>query len=143
VLNEEAEDLAARCPMGVFDIEDLGKKGGGRQAAVARPRDCTMCRECVREGPAKEKVKLRRVADHFIFSIESVGALPPERILKDVSVCLCPPPPIQPEGRNEGEVCVWTVCGQGYVCRGYPLLFARYGFTPLSPHPPFSASEQP
>lgn len=94
MLNEEAEDLAARCPMGVFDIEDLGgggsgKKGkagagGGKQAVVARPRDCTMCRECVREGPAKEKVKLRRVADHFIFSIESVGSLAPERILKDV-----------------------------------------------------------
>lgn len=104
MLNEEAADLAARCPMGVFDIEDLppagggggGKKGGksagggaggggGKQAVVARPRDCTVCRECVREGPAKEKVKLRRVADHFIFSIESVGSLAPERILKDVS----------------------------------------------------------
>lgn len=93
MLNEEAEDLAARCPMGVFDIEDLGgggnkKKGQGKQATVARPRDCTMCRECVRDGPAKEKVKLRRVADHFIFSIESVGSLPPERILKDVSAML-------------------------------------------------------
>lgn len=59
------------CPMNVFDIEDLGnaevsgKKGKGAKsskpsasgteeqsatarAVVARPRDCTMCRECVR-----------------------------------------------------------------------------------------------
>ena len=94
MVGAEAEDLAKRCPMQVFDIEDMGgsgKKGGGagqKQAVVARPRDCTMCRECVREGPAKERVQLRRVADHFIFSIESVGSLAPERILKDVSFCL-------------------------------------------------------
>jgi len=65
--------LQNMCPMNVFDIEDLGasettaKKGKGAKsvkpsassssaegqsatarAVVARPRDCTMCRECVR-----------------------------------------------------------------------------------------------
>ena len=30
--------------MQVFDIEDLGRKGGEGKAVVARPRDCTMCR---------------------------------------------------------------------------------------------------
>jgi len=84
ITGEEAEGLVKVCPMNVFDIEDLGgRKGGGKKAVVNRPRDCTMCRECIREGPAVEKVKLKRVADHFIFSIESVGALSPERILKD------------------------------------------------------------
>ena len=34
------------CPMQVFDIEDIGRKGGSPEgtAVVARPRDCTMCR---------------------------------------------------------------------------------------------------
>ena len=27
IVNEEAEELKRVCPMGVFDIEDLGKKG--------------------------------------------------------------------------------------------------------------------
>jgi len=84
IKGEEAEGLVKLCPMNVFDIEDMGgRKAGGKKAVVARPRDCTMCRECIREGAAMEKVKLKRVADHFIFSIESVGALSPERILKD------------------------------------------------------------
>lgn len=45
---------------------------------VARPRDCTMCRECIREPGWSDKVSLTRIADHFIFGIESVGMLPPK-----------------------------------------------------------------
>lgn len=94
--------------MNVFDIEDLG--GGQKKAFVARPRDCTMCRECIREGDWSDKIKLevrqqdrgakgggpltrvvgsavsccQRVADHFIFSIESVGSMAPDDILREV-----------------------------------------------------------
>jgi DNA-directed RNA polymerase I and III subunit RPAC1 len=50
----------------------------GKRATVARPRSCTLCRECIREEGWEEKVALRRVKDHFIFSIESTGALRPE-----------------------------------------------------------------
>ena len=49
--------------MGVFHIEDIGK--GHKKAVVARPRDCTMCRECLRDDWDK-KVKLQRIKDHFI-----------------------------------------------------------------------------
>lgn len=45
---------------------------------VSRQRDCTMCRECIREPGWSEKVSLSRIADHFIFNIESVGMLPPK-----------------------------------------------------------------
>ncbi|KAK4793997.1 hypothetical protein SAY86_011991 [Trapa natans] len=82
VLNEEikgkkAEILKQKCPVGVFDIEDLAD--GTKRAKVARPRACTLCRECVRDGEEWEKrISLRRVKDHFIFTIESTGALPPE-----------------------------------------------------------------
>jgi len=81
VLREEitgaaAEELVAKCPMKVFDIEDLPVK----QAIVKRPRNCTMCRECIREPEWDRRIKLLRVKDHFIFSIESTGILPPDAL---------------------------------------------------------------
>lgn len=71
----EAEQLVDICPMQVFDIEDTFAK-------VSRPRDCTMCRECIRKEGWEEKVQLRRVANHFIFTVESSGCLPPTEIVK-------------------------------------------------------------
>ncbi|XP_050367872.1 uncharacterized protein LOC126786172 [Argentina anserina] len=75
--DEQAEKLVATCPVKVFDIEDIGK--GKKRATVARPRKCTLCRECIREGKGwEDSLSLRRVKDHFIFTIESTGVLPPE-----------------------------------------------------------------
>ncbi|EXB51013.1 DNA-directed RNA polymerases I and III subunit RPAC1 [Morus notabilis] len=77
VEDEAAEELKAKCPVGVFDIEDIGK--GRKRATVARPRGCTLCRECIRGGQQwEDRVSLRRRKNHFIFNIESTGALPPE-----------------------------------------------------------------
>ncbi|KAL0888974.1 hypothetical protein Bca101_012957 [Brassica carinata] len=106
VEDDDAERLVQACPMKVFDIEDMGNgkeilcnsefytdswKTGRKRATVARPRDCTLCRQCVREnygeevkGEGKqrkewiENVALRRVKNHFIFKIESTGSLPPD-----------------------------------------------------------------
>lgn len=75
IKDEDAENLVAKCPVKVFDIEDLGK--GNKRAVVANPRACTLCRECIRGG-GEDLVELRRVKDHFIFTIESSGALPHE-----------------------------------------------------------------
>lgn len=75
IKNEAAENLVSKCPVKVFDIEDVGK--GQKRAVVANPRACTLCRECIRGG-GEDNVELRRVKDHFIFTIESAGALPPE-----------------------------------------------------------------
>ncbi|XP_022879176.1 DNA-directed RNA polymerases I and III subunit RPAC1-like isoform X6 [Olea europaea var. sylvestris] len=77
VEGEKAEELVKKCPVKVFDIEDIGKVGRKR-ATVARPRSCTLCRECIRGDDWDKYVTLRRVKDHFIFTIESTGALPPE-----------------------------------------------------------------
>ncbi|PRQ35101.1 putative DNA-directed RNA polymerase [Rosa chinensis] len=75
--DELAEKLVATCPVKVFDIEDIGN--GKKRATVARPRKCTLCRECIREGKGwEDSLSLRRVKDHFIFTIESTGVLPPE-----------------------------------------------------------------
>eukprot|EP01087_Luapelamoeba_hula_P005061 TRINITY_DN1514_c0_g1_i1.p1 TRINITY_DN1514_c0_g1~~TRINITY_DN1514_c0_g1_i1.p1 ORF type:complete len:374 (-),score=71.57 TRINITY_DN1514_c0_g1_i1:3-1124(-) len=80
VTGKDAKTLVDKCPMNVFDIEDLmGKK----TAVVARPRNCTMCRECIREPEWNDRVKLMRVKDHFIFSVESTGALPPHVLVEE------------------------------------------------------------
>lgn len=86
VLKQEVEDIEAeqlidKCPVKVFDIEDIG--GGKKRAVVARPRACTLCRECIREKPWEDLVEVRRVKDHFIFTIESTGALPPEMLFTE------------------------------------------------------------
>jgi DNA-directed RNA polymerases I and III subunit RPAC1 len=72
-----ATELKALCPMNVFDIEDS-------VAVTARPRDCTMCRECIRTDGWEngDRVKLTRVADHYIFTVESTGCLPPEVLVR-------------------------------------------------------------
>ncbi|KAJ4887381.1 RNA polymerase I subunit 43 [Raphanus sativus] len=98
VEDEDAERLVKACPQKVFDIEDMGN--GRKRARVARPRECTLCRQCVRknygedrnkdeeekewiENVGREKewvenVALRRVKNHFIFKIESTGSMPPD-----------------------------------------------------------------
>lgn len=63
-----AKGLKNLCPANVFDIED-------DHAVVRRPRDCTMCRECVREKPFSDHVELTRKRDHFIFDVESTGVM--------------------------------------------------------------------
>ncbi|XP_074320115.1 uncharacterized protein LOC141656924 [Silene latifolia] len=75
VCDERAEQLIKKCPANVFDIEDTP---AGRKATAARPRACTLCRECIQEEGWAEYVALRRKKDHFIFTIESTGALPPD-----------------------------------------------------------------
>lgn len=76
IKDEKAEELVKKCPVRVFDIEDIGK--GQKRATVVRPRSCTLCRECITGDDWEKLVAVRRVKDHFIFTIESTGALPPE-----------------------------------------------------------------
>lgn len=61
---EEAEELKKVCPVGVFDIEELAD--GKKKGVVARPRDCTLCRECIRKPEMAKRVRLAKVSDHFI-----------------------------------------------------------------------------
>lgn len=74
----DAMRLVESCPMGLFDIEDVG---GVRSAVVKDQRACTMCRNCIREPGWDNKIRLGRQIDHFIFSVESVGMIKPEELL--------------------------------------------------------------
>ena len=52
-------------------------------AVVANPRDCTLCRQCLSDPELSDKIKLNRIKDHFIFTIESTGALPPDVLFEE------------------------------------------------------------
>ncbi len=79
-------DKFARCfPRGVIGLEKITtaeakKKGSGYEghegemkAVVLDAMKDTVSRECLRHAEFKDKVKLGRIRDHFIYSIESTG----------------------------------------------------------------------
>eukprot|EP01064_Diplonema_japonicum_P017128 TRINITY_DN25188_c0_g1_i1.p1 TRINITY_DN25188_c0_g1~~TRINITY_DN25188_c0_g1_i1.p1 ORF type:complete len:353 (+),score=75.20 TRINITY_DN25188_c0_g1_i1:50-1108(+) len=69
VKGEEARYLKKRCPGEVFDIEDSGA------LVAARPKQCTMCRECIRSDlpMGAGNVELGLHKHGFEFHVESVG----------------------------------------------------------------------
>ncbi|GJN02261.1 hypothetical protein PR202_ga19593 [Eleusine coracana subsp. coracana] len=89
IKGDDTVELQKKCPVNVFDIEELGGSNSTppppphtttmhiKRAVVARPRSCTVCRQCVM-GSTEKKIELRRVRNHFIFTIESTGAMSPE-----------------------------------------------------------------
>ncbi|VEU21887.1 DEKNAAC102884 [Brettanomyces naardenensis] len=61
-------------PSGVIGINEKG------EAFVKDPRKDTVSREVLRHERFKGKVTLGRVRDHFIYNVESTGAMTPEEI---------------------------------------------------------------
>lgn len=85
ILGKDAEKFARCFPRGVATVETVTKeeaarKGSGyeghegeKKAVVINPMIDTVSRECLRHDEFTGKVKLGRVRDHFIFSVESLG----------------------------------------------------------------------
>lgn len=71
---ESAKRFQKCFPKGVIGIDSNGR------AFVKDPRRDTVSREVLRHDEFKDKVKLGRVRDHFIFNVESTGAMTPEEI---------------------------------------------------------------
>ena len=82
IFGEEAKKFASCFAPGVIR---LGKdpKTGNQVALVENARYDTMSRECLRHPEFKDKVALKRVPDHFIFQIESVGFFAPDQIVME------------------------------------------------------------
>jgi DNA-directed RNA polymerases I and III subunit RPAC1 len=78
VYGDKATKLMKYMP-GVFELENVG---GKVKAVVKYPQNCRMSRNYTRDEVLKESVVVTRRPDHFIFSIESVGQLPPEVLFK-------------------------------------------------------------
>lgn len=85
IVGEEDVTKFQKCfPAGVIGVDKLTKKDteahpglkgreGQPKAVVVDPMKDTVSRECLRHKEFKDKVKLGRQRDHFIFQIESTG----------------------------------------------------------------------
>jgi len=80
VTGEMARRLKACFPKGVIKVDSVDSEDVAR---VANCRRDTCSREVLRHSDLKECVELTRVKDYFIFSVESVGALPPNVIFTE------------------------------------------------------------
>ncbi|KAH9822777.1 RNA polymerases D [Teratosphaeria destructans] len=70
ITGHEARKFQKCFPKGVIELVD---EAGEQRAVVKDPMKDTVSRECLRYEEFKGKVKLGRVRDHFIFSVESTG----------------------------------------------------------------------
>lgn len=85
-LLRDVEGLAAERLQNCFSPGVIGivhEKAGKKKAYVADPRRDTCSREVFRYEDLKDAVKLGRVRDHFIFSVESTGVLLPEVLVTE------------------------------------------------------------
>ena len=84
IVGNEARKFARCFPKGVIGLEEvteeeseaqIGLEGmvGEKKAVVRNTFKDTVSRECLRHEEFQGKVKLGRVRDHFIFSVESTG----------------------------------------------------------------------
>ncbi|KFX87330.1 hypothetical protein O988_02269 [Pseudogymnoascus sp. VKM F-3808] len=85
ILGNDAEKFAKCFPKGVIGFEKVTKQeasipgsgyeghAGEKKAVVKDTMKDTVSRECLRHEEFQGKVKLGRIRDHFIFSIESTG----------------------------------------------------------------------
>uniref|UniRef100_A0A673VWH6 DNA-directed RNA polymerases I and III subunit RPAC1 n=1 Tax=Salmo trutta TaxID=8032 RepID=A0A673VWH6_SALTR len=80
VEGEKAERLKRCFSPGVIEVEN---HGGKVVAKVVNSRLDTCSREVLRHEDLKNAVKLARVRDHFIFSVESTGILAPDVLVTE------------------------------------------------------------
>ncbi|XP_062319525.1 DNA-directed RNA polymerases I and III subunit RPAC1 [Osmerus eperlanus] len=80
VEGEKAERLKSCFSPGVIELENCN---GKVIAKVVNSRPDTCSREVLRHDDLKNLVKLARVRDHFIFSVESTGILPPDVVVTE------------------------------------------------------------
>ena len=89
IIGADAKKFARCFPKGVIGYEPCdsdGKsnpKGSEIKAIVKDPMKDTVSRECLRHDEFKEKVKLGRIRDHFIFSVESTGQFESDELFLD------------------------------------------------------------
>lgn len=80
IVDEEARELVSICPMNVFGIKKTKKR---EEVEIENIYNCTMCRECIRPDKFNEKIELGKQKKRYIFTIESVGAIKPEKLFLD------------------------------------------------------------
>lgn len=86
ITGADAVKFASCFPPGVISLTQ-NRKTGEQEAVVADARYDTLSRECLRHPEFKDRVQLKRVPDHFIFQVESVGFYqPPEIVVEAIKI---------------------------------------------------------
>lgn len=80
ISGDRAEQLAKCFTRGVIKLTEVD---GVKRASVADARRDSGMREVFRSDELKKLVKMERVRNHFIFSVESTGALPPDVLVAE------------------------------------------------------------
>ncbi|KAI8917598.1 DNA-directed RNA polymerase [Powellomyces hirtus] len=86
ITGESAKRFQKCFPPGVVAVKP--NAAGQLEATIANPRKDTVSREVLRHAEFEDKVRLTRVRDHFIFSIESTGILPPQELFVEAAKIL-------------------------------------------------------
>mmetsp|Transcript_77582 Transcript_77582/g.225155 ORF Transcript_77582/g.225155 Transcript_77582/m.225155 type:complete len:374 (+) Transcript_77582:62-1183(+) len=77
IFDEDAEELVHLYEPGVFELVPSSVPGKRVEAKVCNPYACTMSRNFMRNPTLEKSIKMTRIPDHFIFSVESVGMQKP------------------------------------------------------------------
>ena len=83
IYDDLAEELVNWMEPGVFELEETSDAGHRVKAKVVNPYACTMSRNFMRNPALKESIKMSRIPNHFIFSVESVGMMEPAVIVAE------------------------------------------------------------
>ena len=81
VYDELAEELVHVYEPGVFELIPSNVPGTRVQAKVCNSYACTMSRNYMRNPHLAKAIRMVRIPDRFIFSIESVGMMSPAVLL--------------------------------------------------------------
>jgi len=77
VYDDDAKELVYIYEPGVFELVPASKKGKEVEAKVCNSYACTMSRNFMRNPTLAKAVKMTRIPNRFIFSVESVGMQKP------------------------------------------------------------------
>lgn len=78
ILAKEARNLVDKCPVKVFDLEDISY-GFIKRLFISQPQVCTLCRECVEDSQnTLSKIIIGRSKEKITFIVETTGIQAPE-----------------------------------------------------------------
>jgi DNA-directed RNA polymerase I and III subunit RPAC1 len=83
VYDADAKELVHLYEPGVFKLIPSKQAGKEVEAKVANPYACTMSRNYMRNPTLAKAVKMSRIPNHFIFSVESVGMQKPSVLVAE------------------------------------------------------------
>lgn len=81
--DDDAEKLKSCFSPGVIELVEDPNKDGRKKAVVKNPRLDMCSRQVFMHDEFKNLVELYKIRDHFIFSIESTGAVSAENLMKE------------------------------------------------------------